>query len=29
VGHGQAQVRDNRLIVTGSISATGQAARER
>jgi len=28
VGHGSAQVRDNRLIVTGSISATGQAARE-
>jgi len=28
VGHGMAQVRDNRLIVTGSISATGQAARE-
>ena len=28
VGHGQAQVRDDRLVVTGSISATGQAARE-
>ena len=28
VGHGSAQVRDNRLIVTGSISATSQAARE-
>jgi len=28
VGHGSAEVRDNRLIVTGSISATGQAARE-
>jgi len=28
VGHGTALVRDNRLIVTGSISATGQAARE-
>lgn len=28
VGHGSAQVRDNRLVVTGSISATGQAARE-
>lgn len=28
VGHGSAQVRDNRLIVTGSISATSQAATE-
>lgn len=28
VGHGSAQVRDHRLIVTGVISATGQAARE-
>jgi len=28
VGHGSAQVKNNRLIVTGSISATGQAARE-
>jgi Mu-like prophage major head subunit gpT len=28
VGHGRAEVRDNRLVVTGSISATGQAARE-
>lgn len=28
VGHGSAQVRDNRLIVTGSISATSQAAKE-
>lgn len=28
VGHGSAQVLDHRLIVTGVISATGQAARE-
>lgn len=28
VGHGTAEVRDNRLVVTGLISATGQAARE-
>lgn len=28
VGHGSAEARDSRLIVTGSISATGQAARE-
>ncbi|MBI1338074.1 MAG: hypothetical protein GC164_14095 [Phycisphaera sp.] len=28
VGHGDAQVRDHRLIVAGSISATGEAAQE-
>lgn len=28
VGHGRAQVRDGRLVVTGTISSTGEAARE-
>ncbi len=28
VGHGSAEVRDHRLVVSGSISATSQAARE-
>lgn len=28
LGHGQAEVRGNRLVVSGTISATGQAARD-